>query len=81
MPHEPAGNRLAPVRIRGACVAAVLEPTRREPKRGVVLEVGVASPTGVFRLRFGMGKPTIQDAVGASVDRALGFALDLGRAE
>ena len=68
----------APIRIRGACVAAVLDPTPKEPKRGVELEVRVESPTGIFRLRFGTGKPTIEDAIGASLDRVVGFALHIG---
>lgn len=71
----------APIRIAGACVAAVLEPTRREPKRGVVLEVRVQSPTGTFRLRFGTGKPTIEDAIGASLDRLVSFARNIGGEE
>jgi hypothetical protein len=71
----------APILIRGACVGAVLEPRRRDPKRGVELEVRIESPTGVFRLRFGTGKPTIEDAIGASLDRVLGFALSVGRDE
>jgi len=71
----------APIRLRGACVAGVLAPTAREPKLGVALEVRVKSPTGVLRLRFGIGKATIEDAIGASLDRIMGFALAIGRAE
>lgn len=74
-------DRHAAVRIRGACVGAVLDPSLDEPNRGVVIEVRIDSPTGPFRYRFGMGKPTIEDAVGASLDWAVGFALTVNRAD
>lgn len=64
----------APIRVRGACLGAVLDPGLDEPNRGVVLELRVESPTGPFLYRFGMGKPTIEDAIGASLDWALSFA-------
>lgn len=64
----------APIRVRAACLAAVVEPGVDEPHRGVVLELRVDSPTGPFLYRFGMGKPTIEDAIGASLDWALRFA-------
>jgi hypothetical protein len=37
------------------------------------------SPTGRFWYRFGMGKPTLEDAVGASLDWAIGFARTINR--
>jgi hypothetical protein len=74
-------DRHASVRIRGACVGAVLDPSLEEPNRGVVIEVRIDSPTGPFKYRFGMGKPTIEDAVGASLDWAIGFALTVNRAD
>lgn len=67
-------DQRAPVRVRGACLGAVLDPGLDEPNRGVVLELRVESPTGPFLYRFGMGKPTIEDAIGASLDWALRFA-------
>jgi hypothetical protein len=72
-------DRNAPIRVGGACVAAVLDPNLAEPNRGVVLEVRIESPTGPFFYRFGMGKPTIEDAVGASLDWAIGFARIINR--
>jgi hypothetical protein len=68
-------DQKAPIRIQGACLAAILDPGLDEPNRGVVLELLIASPTGPFRYRFGMGKPTIEDAIGASLDWAVGFAM------
>lgn len=72
-------DRRASVRIRGACVAAVVDPSRDEPNRGVVLELRIQSPTGVFWYRFGMGKPTLEDAIGASLEWAIGFARTVNR--
>lgn len=74
-------DKTAPIRVRGACVGAVLERIRGQSKPGVALEVRIESPTGVFRVRFTMGKATIEDAVGASMDRLLGFAVNVGRTE
>lgn len=79
--HGLVIDRNAPIRITGACVAAVLEPTRKDPRRGVVLEARVESPAGTFRVRFGTGKPTIEDAIGASLDRLVAFARNVGREE
>jgi hypothetical protein len=73
--HGLTIDRNAPIRVWGACIGAVLDPNLVEPNRGVVLEVRVDSPTGPLLYRFGMGKPTIEDAVGASLDWAVGFAL------
>jgi hypothetical protein len=69
-----AVNRAAAVRISGACIWAVVEATRREPVPGVLLEIKVTGPTGTLRYRFGMGKPTVEDAVGAAMDFVVGFA-------
>jgi hypothetical protein len=77
--HGLVLDRQATIRVRGACLAAVLNPTVGEPNRGVVLEIRIDSPTGPFRYRFGMGKPTIEDAVGASLDWAVSFALTVNR--
>jgi hypothetical protein len=64
----------ASVRIRGACVWAVIEPSKAEPVPGVLIEVRIESPSGTLRYRFGMGKPTVEDAVGAALDFIIGFA-------
>lgn len=68
----------APIRIRGACIAAVMNPTVSDPNRGVLMEIRIDSPAGPFRYRFGMGKPTLEDAVGASLEWAIGFARAFG---
>jgi hypothetical protein len=77
--HGLTVDRRAPVRVRGACVAAVIEPSLEEPNRGVVMEIRIDSPSGPFRYRFGMGKPTLEDAVGASLDWAVSFAMTVNR--
>ena len=61
----------APIRISGACVGAVLEPSPDEPYRGVCVEVRVASPQGTLLYRFSVAKPAIEDAIGASLDWVL----------
>jgi hypothetical protein len=65
----------APIRFEGACIVAVVEPTRQEPVPGVLLEMRVTGPDGQLRYRFGMGKPTVEDAVGAAADFIVGFAM------
>jgi hypothetical protein len=72
-------DQRAPIRLRGACVAAVTDPNVEEPNRGVVLELRMQGPRGRFWYRFGMGKPTLEDAVGASLDWAIGFARTINR--
>ena len=69
----------APIRISGACVGAVLEPSREEPYRGICIEVKVTSPTGTLLYRFSVAKPTIEDAVGAALDWVLCCAATLGQ--
>jgi hypothetical protein len=64
----------ATIRVRGACLAAVFDPGLDEPNRGVILELRIESPTGPFLYRFGFGKPTVEDAIGASLDWAVRFA-------
>jgi hypothetical protein len=77
--HGLTIDRHAPIRIRGACIAAVVNPSVDEPNRGVVLELTVESPSGRFWYRFGMGKPTLEDAVGASLDWSVSFARTINR--
>lgn len=69
----------APIRVSGACVGAVLEPSQEEPFRGVCIEVKVDSPTGPLLYRFSVAKPTIEDAVGAALDWVLCCAASLGK--
>jgi hypothetical protein len=69
----------APIRVSGACVGAVLEPSSEEPFRGVCIEVRVASPSGNLLYRFSVAKPTIEDAVGAALDWVLCCAATLGQ--
>lgn len=71
-------DKSAPMKVSGACVGAVIEPTVKEPKRGVALEVRIDGPTGPLFFRFGTGKATIEDAIGASLERLLAFALRAG---
>jgi len=54
--------------MRGACVWAVVEASVKEPVRGVVMEMRLDSPTGSFRWRYSRGNPTIEGAVGASIE-------------
>src|SRR6266498_4626046 len=72
-------DKKAAIRVRGVCLGAVLDPGLDEPNRGVVLELRVESPSGPFLYRFGMGKPTIEDAIGASLDWALRFARQVNQ--
>jgi hypothetical protein len=77
--HGLVIDRRAPIRVRGACIAAVSDPSVEEPNRGVILELRMESPSGRFWYRFGMGKPTLEDAVGASLDWAVSFARTINR--
>jgi hypothetical protein len=77
--HGLTIDRNAPIRVHGACIGAVLDPNLDEPNRGVVLELRIDSPTGPFLYWFGMGKPTIEDAIGASLDWAVSFARTINQ--
>jgi hypothetical protein len=69
-------DQRAAVRIRGVCVHATLERTRDglEPP-GVLVELRLESPNGALLMRVGVGKPTIEEAMGAMLDWVVGFAL------
>ena len=67
----------APLRLSGACVGAVLEPTPGQPYVGVCIEIRLASPTGTLLYRFSVAKPAIEDAVGAALDWVLCCAMNL----
>lgn len=64
----------APIRIKGACVGAVLSPSAREPERGVCLELQVASPTGTLLFRYAVAKPGVEEAVKEALAWTLGCA-------
>ncbi len=64
----------APIRFEGSCVGAVVDPSSDEPVPGVVVEVRVSGPSGVLVYRLSLGKPTVEDAIGAAIDVILGFA-------
>jgi hypothetical protein len=72
-------DKNAPIRIEGACIGAVLDPSPDEPNRGVVLEMRFEMGKDRFLYRFGMGKPTLEDAVGASLDWAVGLAMQANK--
>jgi hypothetical protein len=66
----------AAVRIEGRCLRANLAKTSdgKEPP-GVLLELRMDSPKGVLRVRLAVGKPTVEEAMGAALDWVTGFAL------
>lgn len=66
--HGLAVDARAPMRMRGACVGAVTEVSPRHPVLGVVMEMRLDSPTGAFRWRYSRGNPTLEGAVGASLE-------------
>lgn len=72
-------DKHAPIRIEGACVGAVLEPSMSDPFRGVCIEVRIHSPKGVFLYRYSVGKAEIEDAVGASLDWVLCSAMNVNQ--
>jgi len=63
----------APIKISGALVAVNLEKPY-----GVYLEVRVSSPHGTLLYRGGIGKATLGDAVGASLDFIVAYAMGIG---
>jgi hypothetical protein len=69
----------APIRMRGACVRAVIEPGRNDPVRGVLMEMRLDSPTGSFLGRYSRGNPTIAGAVGASIELPVLMARKLAQ--
>lgn len=71
----------APIKVQGACVGAVIEPTMQSPFRGVCIEMRITSPSGVMLHRFSVGKPEIEDAVAASLDWVLSFARAINQPE
>lgn len=66
--HGLVVDAKAPMRMRGACVGAVTETSPQHPVLGVVMEMHLDSPTGSFRWRYTRGNPTLDGAVGASIE-------------
>jgi hypothetical protein len=66
------------IRVQGACVGAVVDRSEREPVPGVLLELRVSSPEGTLLYRVGVGKATVEDAMGAALELAVAFARSLG---
>ena len=66
--HGLVIDAAAPLRMRGACVWAIIDTSPKEPFRGVVMEMRLESPSGSFRWRYSRGNPTIEGAVGASIE-------------
>jgi hypothetical protein len=67
----------AQMRLEGGCVGAVIDPSSTEPVPGVLLELRLKSPAGTLLYRVGIGKASVEDAMGAAVDLVLGFARSL----
>jgi len=66
--HGLVVDPAAPMRMRGACVGAVTATSPTRPVLGVVMEVRLDSPTGSFRWRYTRGNPSLEGAVGASIE-------------
>lgn len=69
----------APIKIQGACVGAVLEPSLNSPFRGVCIEIKITSPTGTYFHRYSVGKPDIENAIAASLDWVFSFAKEVNK--
>jgi hypothetical protein len=67
----------APIRVKGACVGAVLTPSGQEPQIGVCLELQVTSPTGTLLYRYAIAQPSITEAVHQALEWTLSCARDL----
>ena len=67
----------AHLRLEGGCVAAVIDPGSNEPVPGVLLELRLKSPSGTLLYRVGMGKASVEDAMGAALDLVISFARSL----
>jgi hypothetical protein len=65
------------VEVSGGCVGAVIDPSSAEPVPGVLLELRVKSPGGTLLYRLGMGKPTVEEAMGAALEFVLRFSQAL----
>jgi hypothetical protein len=55
----------------------VVDRSAEEPVPGVLVELRIKSPTGVLLYRVSMGKPTVEDAMGAALDLVLRFSRAL----
>ncbi|MGD0839364.1 MAG: hypothetical protein ABSB49_22240 [Polyangia bacterium] len=75
--HGLVSDSDAPLRMRGACLRAVIEPAPADPVRGVLMEMRLDSPTGSFLWRYSRGNPTIAGAVWASIELPVLMAREL----
>jgi hypothetical protein len=67
--------RQAAVTLEGGCVAAVVDKSESEPVPGVLVEVRARGTGGeTMVMRFAMGKPSVEDAMGAALELALTFS-------
>jgi hypothetical protein len=67
----------AHVQVEGGCVAAAVDASADDPVPGVLIELRVKSPTGALLYRVSVGKPTVEDAMGAALDLVLRFGRAL----
>ena len=58
----------APMKFQGACVYAVVSPSKTERHHGLVMELKLESPTGIFRYRYSRANPTLEDAIGSAIE-------------
>ncbi|HEY0714833.1 MAG TPA: hypothetical protein VGF45_19285 [Polyangia bacterium] len=63
----------ASIEVSGGCVGAVIDPSPSEPVPGVLLELRMKGATGTLLYRVGVGKPTVEDAMGAALELVLRF--------
>jgi len=71
--HGLTQSQTAKIRITGKLVGINLEPPF-----GVYLEVRIQSPTGTLLYRGGIGKATLADSIGASLDHLLAYSRSIG---
>jgi hypothetical protein len=64
----------ATVRIGGACIVAVADPSRISPVPGVLVELRFRSPSGERLHRFAVGKPSVEEAMVAALDFVVAFS-------
>jgi len=70
--HGLTQSKSAKIRVTGRLVGINLEPPY-----GVYLEARVHSPTGTLLYRGGIGKATLADSIGASLDHLIAYARSL----
>ena len=70
----------ASIRVEGACVAANLLPSKERPAPMVGLELKYVGSSGTLLHRVALPKPTVEEAMAATLDFSLGFALRVHQA-